>query len=246
MPNWYRKDLAYVHDVGHADFALEAAPGILAELRRNKINHGLVVDLGCGSGLWARELSLAGYQCLGIDISEAMIELARRRVPNAEFRVASLFKANLPRCQAVTSLGECLNYLFDSSNGSKALARLFRRVHRALVPGGLFIFDILGAGQVAPATISRSFRAADDWLVTVKKTEDRKRSLLTRRITTFRKEGNCYLRDEEVHRLRLYKSADIAGALRLEGFKVRTRRHYGEYPLGKAHVAFIARKPRAV
>lgn len=243
MGTWYREDLAYVHDVGHGDFAWQAAPGILALLLRNNISAGLVVDLGCGSGLWARELSRAGYQCRGIDISEAMIAMAPRRVPVAEFRVASLFKTKLPRCSAVTSLGECLNYIFDPANNSNTLARLFRRIHQALLPGGVFIFDIAEPGQVPPGVISRSFRAASDWLVTVEKTENRKQSVLTRRINTFRKIGNCYRRVEEVHRQRLYRSADIARALRNEGFKVRTSRHYGKYRLPEAHAAFIARKP---
>jgi SAM-dependent methyltransferase len=122
MTGWYREDLAYIHDVGHAGFALESAPGILEILRQGGIREGLVVDLGCGSGLWARELVKARYRVLGIDISEAMIEIARRRVPEAEFRVGSLFEADIPPCVAVTSLGEVLNYLFDPNNDSQRLA----------------------------------------------------------------------------------------------------------------------------
>jgi hypothetical protein len=48
---WYREDLAYIHDVGFGDFALESAPGILEILDRKGIREGLVVDLGCASGL---------------------------------------------------------------------------------------------------------------------------------------------------------------------------------------------------
>src|SRR5918994_2239977 len=81
---WYGEDIAYIHDVGHAEFALGAAPGIMEILDSNGIHDGLVVDLGCGSGLWARELVDAGYKVLGIDISEAMIELSRNRVPALE------------------------------------------------------------------------------------------------------------------------------------------------------------------
>src|SRR4030095_3708638 len=159
MPSWYREDLAHIHDAGHGDFALAAAPGILAELRRYQINDGLIIDLGCGSGIWARELRNAGYECLGIDISRAMLGLARARVPDAEFRCASIFNARLPRCEAVTSVGECLNYLFDSGNQLSALVPLFQRVHRALSPGGVFIFDMLGPGQLPAGTTTRSFRA---------------------------------------------------------------------------------------
>ena len=86
MTDFYREDVAYIHDVGHADFALRSAPGILEILRENGVTEGLVVDLGCGSGQWARELLWAGYRVLGIDISEAMIGLAREKAPGAEFR----------------------------------------------------------------------------------------------------------------------------------------------------------------
>ena len=88
MTEWYKKDLAFIHDVGFSDYALKSAPGILDILARSKVNTGLVVDLGCGSGLWAEKLVQKGYKVLGIDISEAMIDIARSRVPEAEFRVA--------------------------------------------------------------------------------------------------------------------------------------------------------------
>jgi SAM-dependent methyltransferase len=118
-------------------------------LVRSGIQEGLLVDLSCGSGLWARELIGAGYHVLGIDISEAMIEIARRKVPEAEFRVGSLFEADIPACYAVTAVSEVLSYLFDTENGSRWLIRLFRRVYQALVPGGVFVFDVVGPGQVS-------------------------------------------------------------------------------------------------
>ncbi len=59
MTEHYREDLAYIHDVGHGDFALGAAPGILEIFARNCMRGGLVVDLGCGSSLWAKELPAA-------------------------------------------------------------------------------------------------------------------------------------------------------------------------------------------
>ncbi len=45
MTDFYREDVAYIHDVGHAAFALGAAPGIMEILECNGIYHGLVVDL---------------------------------------------------------------------------------------------------------------------------------------------------------------------------------------------------------
>jgi SAM-dependent methyltransferase len=244
MKEWYKADLAFIHDVGFSDYALKSAPGILEILARGKAQGGLVVDLGCGSGLWAQELVKARYRVLGIDISEAMITLARNRVPEAEFRVGSLFDADIPACAAVTSISECLNYLFDPENNRRTLASLFRRIYQALTPGGVFVFDVAEPGQNKQQNPVRWFTPAADWVVLVEKEEDRKRQMLTRRITTFRKAGKDYQRDEEVHCQRLYRAADLARELRGVGFRVRVMRSYGEYPLPKAHAAFLARKPK--
>lgn len=216
MEERYGEDLAYIHDAGFGGFALGAAPGILAVLRENGIGDGLVVEMGCGSEIFVRKLIEAGYRVLGIDISEAMIDLAQERAPEAEFRVAPLFEAEIPPCAAVTSIGECLNYLLDPTNDERTLARLFRRVYDALDPGGVFIFDFLEPGQLAPNTPTKSCTEGEDWVVLVEKEEDPERETLTRRITTFRKTGEHYCRTNETHRLRLYKAPDVAAEPRLK------------------------------
>jgi SAM-dependent methyltransferase len=242
MKDWYKEDLAFIHDVGFSDYALKSAPGILEILARNQIREGLVVDLGCGSGLWVQELAKANYQVLGVDISESMIAIAQTRVPDAKFRVESLFKVDIPPCNAVTSIGECLNYLFDPDSDRKTLLELFHRIYSSLTPGGVFIFDIAEPGQVAQETTTRGFTQGEDWVVLVEKEEDREQKTLTRRIITFRKIGEHYRRDDEVHRLRLYQSADVAEELRQVGFQVEVMLSYGQYDLPPAHAAFIARK----
>jgi SAM-dependent methyltransferase len=239
----YAEDLAYIHDVGHGDFARLAAPGLLDILRRSGITDGLVVDLGCGSGIWARELRRAGYEVLGIDISAAMINLARKHVPEGRFRQESFLKARLPPCVAVTSIGECLNYLFDRHNSTKELGRLFSRIFDALRGGGVLVFDILEPGQVGGSQPRRSFREGDDWAVLVQVEEDAAQHLLTRRITSFRQVGQLYRRSEEVHRVRLYRSAELAGTLQRIGFRVRRMRGYDAFRFRRGHMAFAARKP---
>lgn len=241
--DWYKADLAYIHDIGFGDFADQAAVGILACFQGNQIESGLVVDLGCGSGIWAEHLVQAGYQVLGIDISDAMVDLARSRVPAAEFRVESLFTTRLPTCQAVTALGEGLNYLFDAEHNSARLGPIFQRVFDALESGGLFIFDLVEPGQVEAGQTTQSFREGEDWIVLVEKQEDLESMILTRRIITFRKDGTLYRRDEEIHRQQLYNAEEIAAQLKQIGFQIQISNTYGEYELAIARKAITARKP---
>lgn len=244
--SWYQEDLAYIHDVGYADYAQKSAPGILEILAQAPIQNGLVVELGCGSGLTALELVKAGYQVLGIDISEAMIAIARQRVrqrvPSAEFRVESLFRSEIPPCGAVVSVGECLNYLFDPVDHWQSLTQLFCRIYTALSVGGVFIFDLVEPGQVEAGKSIKSFTEGNGWIVLVEKEEDREKSILTRRIISLRNVGEFYRRSDEIHQQQLYPTATIIQQLRQTGFHVQVDDRYGQYDLPAAHAAFIAQR----
>jgi SAM-dependent methyltransferase len=203
----------------------------------------LVVDAGCGSGVWARELTDRGYQVLGIDISAYMIRLARKQAPAAKFQVGSFLGAALPPCDAVTSIGECVNYAFDRRSGKQGLAEFFRRVYRALRPGGVFIFDIVEPGVAAGAP-QRRFLEGPDWAILLEVREDRKRKTLTRQIVSFRRVDKAYRRSEEIHRLHLYTGSELLAELGLAGFEARLLSGYGRFRFTPEHVGFFARKPR--
>ena len=154
MNTFYGPDLAATHDEGYTSFVLKAAPNVLAILKKNGVHRGRVVDLGCGSGQWPEKFVGAGYDAWGIDVSAAMIRLARRRVSGATFVRGSFVETTLPACEAVTAIGEPINYL--DSRGS--FVRVFRNVFKALSPGGLFIFDLYepaSSGRVLHGTHSR-------------------------------------------------------------------------------------------
>ncbi len=226
------------------------APGLLTMLRRHGVSSGLVVDLGCGSGIWAQELASAGYDVLGVDASDAMIELARARAPAARLVTASFLSVELPRCEAVTAIGECFNYAFDPGmrRGRRALPGLFRRIHRALRPGGVLIFDTAAPGLVPAGQTRRSYSDGGDWAVLLEAAEDRGRRLLTRRITVFRRVGggdlDLYRRTDETHRLRLYERERVTADLEGAGFRVRVLGGYGRLQMLPGRVGFLAVKPR--
>ena len=235
----YGDDLAYIHHTGFGAFARDAGPGILRMLRRAKIFSGLVVDMGCGSGIWARELLDAGYDVFGVDISDAMIRFARRNAPGAKFACASLLDVDIPRCVAVTALGECVNYAFDRKNSARTLAKLFRRVHKALEPGGMFIFDAAGPGRLRAPSPVRRWAEGDDWTILVQAEEDSAKKVLTRRIVTYRRTGKLYRRSEEMHELNLYAPEEILAMLERAGFCARVLRGYGRNRLPRGYSAFV-------
>lgn len=241
MQRCYGSDLAYIHDVAFGDFAREAAPGILEILVASEIRDGLIVDLGCGSGIWAARLLAEGYEVLGIDASSAMIALSRRAAPGAKFRVASLHDSPIPRCAAVTALGEAIGYLPPNRPEPRSYAPLFRRIAKALSPGGLFIFDLI-LRDPGERMAYRGWTSGNDWAVLVDVEEDPVQPLLRRDITTFRKIGDRYRRSEERHWVQIDRRETILHELSESGFSTTTMRRYGSRRLLDRRLAFCAHK----
>jgi SAM-dependent methyltransferase len=243
MTDSYKDDLAFIHDAGFGGMARAAGLVLIDALRKRGFDRGTVVDLGCGSGILSRALVEAGYDVLGIDLSPAMIALARERVPDGTFRVESLVTVDLPPCVGVAAIGECFNYLFDRGNTIRSLSKLLGRIHQALEPEGLLLFDVAEPGRVPGLGPRRLFVDAADWAVLVVSEEDPRRRVLTRSITSFRRIGELFRRDHEVHRQRLIPRAELTERLRKLGFRVRILRGYGPVSFPAAVAGFLARKP---
>ena len=242
MQSSYGPDLAAIHHAGFSDFVRGAAPGVLAALRKAGVGSGSVIDLGCGTGAWALELSRRGYAVLGVDASAAMIRIARRVAPKATFRRSSLDAVRLPPCDAVTALGEVLSYV-PRHTRRPTVRRWFQRIARAVRPGGMLIFDVLVTGGTPMRY--RSWHSGEDWLVVIDVSEDRERHVLVRRITTFVRRGRSYRRSDERHVLCVYRPAALVADLRATGFSVTTARRYGDFTLAERRLAVFARRQRS-
>lgn len=235
--SYYRSDLAYVHDHGFGQLASAAAEFLIDELARKGLDRGTICELGCGSGITARALADRGYSVVGSDMSEAFIQMARERVPEAEFRVGSFVEMDLPPCTAVCAIGEVLNYAFDSRSSAATRKLFFDRAFRALVPGGVFLFDVAGPDR-APDRPTRTFVEGRDWTVLVETST--RADVLTRRIVTFRRSGLAYQRDSEIHQLHLIAPGDIEAQLRAVGFEVKRLGGYAGQVFPRGLYGFLA------
>ena len=98
-----------------------------------------VLDVCCGTGLMAKELQILGYDVVGVDASQAMLDRAASALGSAQ----GLHLATLPQLgvagpfDAAISTFDGLNYLSPTDLASSLIA-----VAAALRPGGWFIFDL--------------------------------------------------------------------------------------------------------
>src|SRR5436190_7756662 len=103
MATFYGPEQAGIHHERFGRLAARAADLLLRELASADLRTGTVVDLGCGSGILARRMTDAGYDVLGVDVSAAMLDIARAQAPKARFVEAPLLDAELPPAVAITA-----------------------------------------------------------------------------------------------------------------------------------------------
>ena len=102
------------------------------------------VDIGCGEGRFCRMLKAEGTDCIGIDPTQALIEHARRRDPQGDYRIAGAEALPLP--EASCDLAVYYLSLIDIAELDAALAE----AHRVLKPGGsLLIANLQGFNTAA-------------------------------------------------------------------------------------------------
>lgn len=208
---YYRADLARVHHEGFANHAENCAPGILALLKPVRQRRGLVVEIGCGSGLLTRRLIDAGHRVLATDSSPAMLALARQNVPDAvDVRPLTLPDDPIPEADAVVGTGHALSYLPDAD----AVRRGLRRAAGALRPGGVLAVDICDVAWGHARRDAAPFgRVGDGWAILVRASAPTPDTYV-REITTFVREADGrYRRDDERHDNVLVDSALIPGWL---------------------------------
>jgi SAM-dependent methyltransferase len=225
---FYGREQAHIHHTAFGDLAERAAGRLVAELHTAGHDVGMVVDLGCGSGILARLATDAGYRVQGVDLSPAMIELARRNAPQATFRCGSLRDVELPAAVAVTAIGEALNYATDERAGLETLRALLGRVRASLEPGGVFLFDVATPGRHGPDRLAQRFHDQDTWTLVMRAVESDDATRLDRYITIFsRTEIGTYRRTDEHHVLRLYEPEALVAMLEPAGFDVQLLDGYG-------------------
>lgn len=112
-------------------------------LKKYGVEQGILLDLGCGTGSLTELLAEAGYDMIGIDNSEEMLQTAmeKRQVSGHEIlylcqdmREFELYGT----VAAVISICDCMNYITEPED----LVEVFRLVNNYLDPGGIFIFDL--------------------------------------------------------------------------------------------------------
>lgn len=101
-----------------------------------------VLDLGCGTGTLTELLADKGYDMIGIDNAEEMLEIAMEKRMQSGKDILYLLQDMREfelygTVGAVISVCDSLNYILDEED----MQKVFDLVNNYLYPGGIFVFD---------------------------------------------------------------------------------------------------------
>lgn len=134
---------ASVYDTFMDNIPYEEWGAYLRELLKEYgVYGGLVLDLGCGTGTMTEILAADGYDMIGIDNSEEMLEIAAEKKEGSGSDILYLLQDMREfelygTVKAVVSICDSVNYITEEED----LEEVFRLVNNYLDPGGIFIFD---------------------------------------------------------------------------------------------------------
>jgi SAM-dependent methyltransferase len=236
-----RGALARIHHEGFGFHADACAPGILALLEPVRARDGLVVEVGCGSGLLTHHLVRAGHRVIATDASSAMLDIARSHVPGAlDHRLVALPHDPLCEADAIVSTGHALSYLPSRDLLEEALVACAR----ALRPGGVLALDLEDL-TTRDAQMARppSGWVGDDWALVVERVSDAPDHFARLHTSFVREDDGRYRRERERHdNVLIDVHAVVPPLLEAEGLEVEVRRSFGTETNMEGLLVVVARR----
>jgi len=208
---YYRPDLARIFHLGFGFHADDCAPGILALLEPVREGGGLVVELGCGTGLLTRYLVDAGHRVIATDASPAMLDIARGYAAGAsEIRRLVLPGDPIPEADAIVAIGHPISYLPDEAAVDRALVA----AADALRPGGILAVNLCDLTWASERTDWRPRGwIGDDWALVTESSSPRP-DRFEWQMAIFTANGNgTWRRDDEHHELTLIDTTRVPALL---------------------------------
>ncbi len=213
---------AFVYDTFMDNIPYEEwAEYLIGLLREYGICDGLVLDLGCGTGNMTELLATSGYDMIGVDNAEEMLEIAMEKRVGSGHDILYLLQDMREfelygTVRAIVSICDSMNYITEEED----LVQVFRLVNNYLDPKGIFVFDfntvykyreVLGNQTIAEDREDCSF-IWDNYYYEEEQMNEYELSLFIRE-----KDSEMYRKYQETHFQRGYDLSTVCKCLAQSG-----------------------------
>lgn len=210
---------------------------MLAAAAAHGIRPRVIVDLACGTGNTAIPWARRGRTIIGVDVSEAMLRVARRKSSRVHWVRQNLATLKLDaRADLVTCQFDALNHLLDAND----LQQVFVRVFRVLRPGGLFQFDLNSRYWLQWLSTSEKLFHVGPHSFTAYNAFDAASGIATFNQLWFVRQGRLYRKVLVSVRERSYEDSEVRRMLREAGLyleHVSVQRRVKGRPIRKVYLA---------
>ena len=195
-------------------------------LKEYGISDGLVLDLGCGTGNMTELLAASGYDMIGVDNAEEMLEIAMEKREKSGHDILYLLQDMREfelygTVKAIVSICDSINYITEEED----LLEVFRLANNYLDPKGIFIFDfntvykyreVLGNQTIAEDREDCSF-IWDNYYYEDEQINEYELSLFIKE-----NDSDLYRKYQEMHYQRAYDLETIRGLVEKSGLEYLT------------------------
>ncbi|MBO5851952.1 MAG: class I SAM-dependent methyltransferase, partial [Clostridia bacterium] len=214
---------------------LEYAKRIVGVVKANtKSNSG--IDCACGSGIITRHLKRAGFNVLGVDISEEMLKNAQE-ISLKEGLNINYLKQDIKSLKSfekvgfITCINDGLNYILQ-----KDVSKTLKSFSKNLIKGGLLVFDVSTESKFKNLLNGKTYADNSESLsyVWFSDYNEEKREL-SHTLTFFEKQGEVYKRYDEEQTQYAHSVDFIESELKNAGFKIISVTNESGLPLKNEH-----------
>ncbi|WP_432355190.1 class I SAM-dependent DNA methyltransferase [Sporosarcina sp. A2] len=189
----------------------------------NGLSDKRILDVACGTGILSVILAERGANVTGIDLSEEMLTVAKKRAqnrfPSLQFMHQAMQQLAVPdQFDAAVIPIDSLNYLEDEQQVNQT----FKGIYDALLPGGLLLFDVHSTFKTDVLIMESPFTHVSQDISYIWETEEGEETHSVHSDLAFfvREEDGRYIRFDEVHYQRTYPVMKYVEMLERTGFTV--------------------------
>jgi 2-polyprenyl-3-methyl-5-hydroxy-6-metoxy-1,4-benzoquinol methylase len=188
-------------------------------ISKNGIKHKDILEMACGTGNMAVNMSKRGYFVTAFDISQEMLSVASHKAvingTKINFLLQDMKDIKIKeQFGIVLCLCDSINYITKEED----LAKAFSWVYKHLKDDGIFIFDINSAYKLKEVIGNNTFTYNTDDIAYIWDNYLTEEKTVEFYLTFFVKEESLYRRFDEVHIEKIYEAGDIISMLRGQGF----------------------------
>ena len=182
-----------------------------------------VLDVACGTGSTAILLAEKGYEMSGVDRAFEMLLRAREKAKRHSDVHLKLWQQDMRQLtvnqpyDAVLCLYDSINYIITEDE----IRKVFAKVSKALIPGGMFIFDVTTEYNILKNFHRQTFAENCNGFSYIWKNLYIHREKICKTVLTFfLREDDYYRKYDELHIQKIYSVDQIKELLEQTGYKL--------------------------